>query len=231
MGLVLVQSVQPAEKDKKVDQLAPTQADSQAAEKVETKAAETAPSSPASSRPQQQQQAAQTLLQKISEDSVEEKENSSPAHTTSVSDDKETKTAAGPNKQDTQDPSAPDLPETAADVPSKDKTNGDKGLADGDVDAGDSNKTEEEPESGLAALKYEPTQYHPISNRSGKKIYSRQFMLDVCEKICKLDLSQTDNDDRNSMGCQSFAGEWKGFFSLTANQLYPRRSKLGAKVS
>lgn len=47
-------------------------------------------------------------------------------------------------------------------------------------------------ESEQISLKYEPWQYNPISNRTGKKKYDSQFLKDVGEKICKLSIFDED---------------------------------------
>lgn len=64
-----------------------------------------------------------------------------------------------------------------------------------DVKPDDSENKEEQ--NSEKALVYETWQYNPLANKSGKKIYSKQFLIDVCEKICKTDCSRIYSDDKN----------------------------------
>uniref|UniRef100_A0A6G1SCC3 Eukaryotic translation initiation factor 4 gamma 1 n=1 Tax=Aceria tosichella TaxID=561515 RepID=A0A6G1SCC3_9ACAR len=77
------------------------------------------------------------------------------------------------------------------------QSEGDKKLDNKDVKDCDEDSTKKDDDvNGEKKLQYEPGQYHPILNRKGKKKYSRDFMLEVCEKICKLDINtevSTDN--------------------------------------
>lgn len=64
--------------------------------------------------------------------------------------------------------------------------------------------TEVKEENGEKdTLNYEPWQYNPMSNRTGKKKYDKQFLMDVCEKICKLSIFLDDKPD-HSMDNYSF---------------------------
>lgn len=69
-----------------------------------------------------------------------------------------------------------------------------EGLSNGDAAEEDSEKAQDKDSEPV--LHYEPGQYNPVS-KSGKKIYSREFLLEVCEKICKIDLSHKDSDDKD----------------------------------
>lgn len=78
------------------------------------------------------------------------------------------------------------------------ETEHDKSVNDKDVNDCDADSTKEDAEAdGEINLHYEDGQYNPISNRNGKKKYSRTFMLDVCEKICKLDINKEVSSDSN----------------------------------
>lgn len=46
-------------------------------------------------------------------------------------------------------------------------------------------KDEEEKKDPLGELNYEPEQYNPRTNKNGRKVYSRQFLMDVYEKLVK----------------------------------------------
>lgn len=114
--------------------------------------------------------------------------------------EKESAEITNETKQIDQDSS----PEVEASIPGKDKIDETEAEieAKGDTakdNAGDDSKNDEQDQDPFAALNYEPGQYHPITNRTGKRIYSKQFLLDVCEKIIKIDLLHQESDDNIGM--------------------------------
>lgn len=153
------------------------------------------------------QQPAQTLLQKVSEDCLD----SSPPTNNGQGLPKDKKIIGSTNdddKRELQDPPsfpATSPPKSLAIVSDKDGDNDsnkenenkpDCEKINGDVvtkvekseeekEASNDSKTDDkkEKDSEKVTLKYEPGQYNPISNKDGKKIYSRQFLLDVKESI------------------------------------------------
>lgn len=127
-----------------------------------------------------------------------------PATTTTSSisaAEKKSANTTNETKQIDQDSS----PEVEASIPGKDKIDEaeaeTKTEVEGDAkdNVGDDSKNDEQDQDPFAALNYEPGQYHPITNRTGKRIYSKQFLLDVCEKIIKLDLLHQESDDNIGM--------------------------------
>jgi hypothetical protein len=82
-------------------------------------------------------------------------------------------------------------------VNSVEQSDGDKKLDDKVVveDCDEETTKKDADANGEIKLHYEEGQYNPTSDRNGKKKYSRQFMLDVCEKICKLDINSEVSSD------------------------------------
>lgn len=103
---------------------------------------------------------------KVSEES-DDKENK-----IQIQDPNETNEQAELNKNDLADSGAPVEKIEEADVATNEKKE-DEGP-----------KTEDQDESSNS-LKYEPGQYHPITNTSGKKKYSREFLMDVRNRVEK----------------------------------------------
>lgn len=75
------------------------------------------------------------------------------------------------------------------------KMGGEEENKDEDKGTEEENSKEGEESDTDTALHYEPGQYNPSTNRNGKKHYSKQFMLDVCKKICKLNIDETTTED------------------------------------
>lgn len=82
------------------------------------------------------------------------------------------KEIADPKKDETEAPEA----QQAKDI--KETTN----EAQDDTKEANS-KTEDKEDESSNSLKYEPGQYHPINNTSGKKKYSREFLMQVCSIV------------------------------------------------
>lgn len=80
----------------------------------------------------------------------------------------------------------------------KEETTSGKDESEGDnVERGPDDSENNEEQNSDSALVYQSWQYNPVANKSGKKIYSKQFLIDVCEKICKRDCSLIYSDDKN----------------------------------